>query len=205
MQCCSLFEKSQAANFKDMSVLRWVSMGPCSFCSSMSGIWGGSRRLWPPFHQLLGSSSSWIESAPLSNIHGPFPCQVSKVSDLLLHLKIVCLVCLFIFLFIFGGPVNQTQGPASCSVIVLTSNPCLALGLLVFIWGVFGLFVVLFMDFWDMSHVSLDWSETHCVPKDDLDVFVFLPSSSQYWNPVDNPLQPASALACFVLKTELFM
>lgn len=101
MQCCSLFEKSQAANFKGMSVLRCVSMGPCSFCSPVSGMWGGSRELWPPLPQLVGSSSSRVESAPLSNIHGPFPWQVSKVSDLLLHLKILCLVfCLFVHSFI---------------------------------------------------------------------------------------------------------
>lgn len=114
-------------------------------------------------------------------------------------------VYLFIHSFVFGGPVNQTQGPTSCSVIALTSNPCLALGLIVFIWDVVGLFVVFVYEFWDMSHVSLDWSKTHCVPKDDVDLFVFLPASPKCWNCMDKPLQPASALVRFVLKTELFM
>lgn len=59
------------------------------------------------------------------------------------------------------------------------------------------LFVVFVYGF--LTHVSckLRLVETHYEPKDDLDLFVFLPVSPKCWNHVDKPLQPVSALACF--------
>lgn len=197
-------KKSQAANFKGMSVLRCVSTGPsCSFCSSLSGLWGGSRELWPPLPQLLGSPSSRVESALLSNIHDPFPWQVSKVSDLLLHLKILCLAfCLFIHSFIclfacFWWPSASNLKP--CLMLYDYSNlkfmprsRFVSFHLGCWLVCCFCLWI-----FWNMSQVSLDWSKTHYVPKDDFDLFSFclyLPSARSAWISHYSQLQPLLVL-----------